>query len=170
MRLFSRREEPPAELTKSLASDERVVSWADTEDGQVIAATPRGLWWPDPSGPRLVLWQHIDKVVWRDGRLIVIEADVEDDLLLVDRPAVSAVLATPRDLPPTVRKRVEANIVKTELVTVTGGAVRFVARRQPGRDGVTWWAHLEPGTPDSPQLRSAVQARVAMLRAARALD
>jgi hypothetical protein len=170
MRLFSRREEPPAELTNALAKDERVVSWADTEDGEVIAVTPRGLWWPDPAGPRLMPWQHIDKVVWRDGRLIVIEADVDDDLLLVDRPAVSAVLTTPRDLPPTVRKRVEANIVKTELATVTGGAVRFVARRQPGRDGVTWWARLEPGTPDSAELRSAVRARLETLRAAQPRD
>ena len=113
-------------------------------------------------------WQHIDKVIWQDGRLFVTEAEVEDDLLLVDRPVVSVALAVPRDLPPTVRKRVEANIVRTELVSVPGGAVRFVARRQPGRDGVTWWARLEPGTPDSEDLRSAVRARVALLRAARA--
>ena len=170
MRLFSRRDHPPAELTKALGKDERVVSWADTDDGRVIAATPRGLWWPDPSGPRLIPWQHIDKVTWRDGRLIVIEADVEDDLLLVDRPAVAALLTTPRDLPPTVRKRVEANIVKRELATVTGGAVRFVARRLPGRDGVTWWARLEPGTPDSAELRSAVRARVASLRATTTIE
>jgi hypothetical protein len=112
-------------------------------------------------------WQHIDKVIWQDGRLFVIEADVVDDLLLVDRPPVSVALTKPRDLPPTVRKRVEANIVRTELVTVPGGSVRFVARRQPGRDGVTWWARLEPGTRDSAEVRSAVRARVAILQAAR---
>src|SRR5262249_53204414 len=107
MRLFSRREQPPAALVAAVGKDDRVVSWADTEDGRVLAVSPRGLWWPEPDGPRLMPWPHVDKVVWRDGRLIVIEADVEDDLLLVDRPAVSAVLTTPRDLPPTVRKRVE---------------------------------------------------------------
>lgn len=167
MSLLKRRERPPPDLVAAIGKDERVVSWADTDGDAVIAATPRGLWWPEPDGPRCMPWQFIDKVVWRDGRLIVVEADVEDDLLLVDRPAVSAVLTTPRDLPPVVRKRVEANIVRTELATVDGGAVRFVARRQPGRDGVHWWARLEPGTPDSGAVRSAIRARLEILRAAR---
>jgi hypothetical protein len=159
MALFHRREDPPA--IEGLERDERVVSWADTTDGQVVAATQFGLWWP---GPRRIPWQHIDKAVWRDGVLTIIEADVVDDLLLVDRAPVYATLARPRDLPPTVRKRVEANIVRTELLSVPGGAVRFVARRQPGRDGVGWWARLEAGTPDTPTVRSAIAARLAMLR------
>jgi hypothetical protein len=164
---FTRRERPPAEVVDAIGKDERIVSWADTPDGGVVAVTPKGLWWPEPSGLRCMPWQHIDKVIWQDGRLFVIEADVVDDLLLVDRPPVSVALAKPRDLPPTVRKRVEANIVRTELVTVTGGAVRFVARRQPGRDGVVWWARLEPGTPDNEAVRAAIRARVAILQAAR---
>jgi hypothetical protein len=164
---FVRRERPPAEVVSAVGKAERIVSWADTADGGVVAVTPKGLWWPDAAGLRCIPWQHIDKVIWQDGRLFVIEADVVDDLLLVDRPPVSVQLAKPRDLPPAVRKRVEANIVRTELVRVSGGAVRFVGRRQPGRDGVTWWARLEPGTPDTEDVRSAVRARVAILRAAR---
>jgi hypothetical protein len=165
---FARREQPPAEVVTAVGKDQRIVSWADTVDGGVVVVTPKGLWWPEADGLRCMQWQYIDKVIWQDNRLFVTEADVEDDLLLVDRPAVSVALAKPRDLPPTVRKRVEANIVRTELVSVPGGAVRFVARKQPGRDGVTWWARLEPGTPDSADLRSAVRARVTILRAARA--
>lgn len=164
---FRPRERPPVEVIGELGKDERIVSWADTADGDVVAVTPKGLWWPESDRMRCIRWQHIDKVVWQDGRLFVIEADVLDDLLLVERPPVSVALAKPRDLPPTVRKRVEANILRTELVTVSGGAVRFVARRQPGRDGVTWWARLEPGTPDTEDLRSAVRARVEILRSAR---
>lgn len=169
-RFFGRRERPPAELVASLGPDERVLSWADTDAGTVIAATPSGLWWPGPDRPRRIPWQHIDKVVWREGRLIVVEADVVDELLLVDRPAISAVLTQPRDLPPTVRKRVEFNVARSELVRVPGGAVRFVARRQPGRDGLVWWARLEPGTRDTDQLRAAVRARVAILQSARPAD
>ncbi len=148
-----------------LDKHERVLSWADVDDDTVVAATSRGIWWPDAEGYRLIAWQYVDKATWRDGWLRVIEADVVDDELLVDRPAVSVALATPRDLPPTVRKRVEANIVGRELLEFGGGAVRFVARRRPGRDGVTWWAHLEPGTRDTDALRSAVRARLAILRA-----
>jgi hypothetical protein len=159
MALFARRERPPT-LT-GLDNNERIVSWADTADGEVVAATPLGVWWP---GPRRILWQHIDKAIWRDGALTITEADVVDDLLLVDRAPVAAVLSKPRDLPPTIRKRVEANIVRTELLSVGGGAVRFVARRRPGRDGVNWWAHLEPGTPDTETVRAAISARLGILR------
>jgi hypothetical protein len=163
--LFTRRERPPADLVARLDPDDRVLSWADADDGQVVLASRYGVWWPAPDGLRLIRWQHIDKAVWRDGVISVIEADVVDDALLVDRAPVSAVLTRPRDLPPTVRKRVEANIVRSEVLTVNGGVVRFVARREPGRDGVTWWARLEPGTRDNAVVRSAVKARLAILRA-----
>jgi hypothetical protein len=159
MALFRRRERPP--VIDGLEHGERVVSWADTVDGDVVAATQLGLWWP---GPRRIGWQRVDKAIWREGTLTVIEAELVDDLLLVDRAPVSVRLTTPRDLPPTVRKRVEGNVVRTELVSVPGGAVRFVARRQPGRDGVDWWAHLEGETPDSETVRSAIAARLAILR------
>ncbi|MDT4925142.1 MAG: hypothetical protein QOG01_2855 [Pseudonocardiales bacterium] len=165
MSLFTRRERPPAEVVAGLADDERVVSWADTADDQVVVATPKGVWWPDPDGPRRIPWQFIDKAIWRDGVLSIIEADLVDDLLLEDRPPVMATLSRPRDLPPTIRKRVEANIVRSELLTIGGGAVRFVGRRLPGRDGVSWWARLEPGTRDTERVRAAIRARLAILRA-----
>jgi hypothetical protein len=63
-----------------------------------------------------------------------------------------------------VRKRVEGNIVRSELLGVAGGQARFVARRVPGRNGVRWWARLEPGTAETPELLAAVRARVALLR------
>jgi hypothetical protein len=165
MALFARRDRPPAEAIAVLERHERVVSWADTAAGSVLLATPLGLWWPFPEGSRRMSWQHIDKVVWQDGIMTVTEAEVLDDTLLLDRPAVSARLTTPRDLPPVVRKRVEGNIVSRELFTVTGGAVRFVGRRVPGRDGLTWWARLEPGTPDTAPVREAIRARLDLLRA-----
>jgi hypothetical protein len=165
MPLFARRERPPAEVLAALDPDERLVAWADTPDGSVVVATSLGVWWPFPAGPRRVPWHHIDKVTWRDGTLALVEADVEDDMLLVDRPPVAVKVTKARDLPPVVRKRVEANIVKSELLSIAGGAVRFVGRRQPGRDGLVWWARLEPSTPDTEQVRSAIRARLAILRA-----
>jgi hypothetical protein len=170
MALFQRRERPPAEVVAMLPRDERIVSWADTQDGSVIVATPAGLWWPEPDGLRCIGWEHVDKAVWRDGVLTVTQADVVDDLLLVDRPAVSAQLSVPRDLPPTVRKRVEANIVRSELHAVSGGAVRLVARRIPGRDGVVWWVRLEPGVSDDARVRAQVEDLVAARRTSAAGD
>jgi hypothetical protein len=164
VKLFRRPDAPPASVLSDLPDDERVVSWADTADGSVVLATPSGLWWPAESGPRLIGWQLVDKAVWHEDVLTVVEADVVDDVLLVDRAPMSTVLSVPRDLPPTVRKRVERTIVRSDMVAVPGGAARFVARRVPGRNGVIWWARLEPGTPDTAPARAAVRERVDLLR------
>ncbi len=163
MALFHRRQVPPADVVSRLPRDERVLSWADAASGGAVVATPAGLWWPEPDGPRLIGWQYIDKAVWRDDELTVIEAEVVDDLLLVDRPPVTAALSEPRDLPAVVRKRVEANVVRSELRSVDGGVARFVARRIPGRDGVVWLVRLE-GVADSPELRAQLEAERVTLR------
>jgi hypothetical protein len=164
--LFGRRERPPRELLELLDRDERVVAWGtstgtSTASGAAhVLATPRGLWWPSPEGQRLIGWHRIDKATWRDGVLTVTEADVLDDLLLVDRAAVSIELDEPRHLPATVRQRVDANVVHTELLPVPGGAARVVARRIPGRDGLVWWARLEDGARDSEETRVAVRRQI----------
>jgi hypothetical protein len=165
MALFTRRERPPAEIIALLPAAERIVSWADTDGGAVVAATPVGLWWPSADGPRRIGWQYIDKAVWRGGVLTVIEAEVVDDLLLVDRPAVSVRLTTPRDLPPTVRKRVENNIVRSELHPVSGATARI-----PGRDGLVWWVRLDAQLRADERIRAEVQDRVDALRAADTVD
>ncbi len=135
MRLFGRRETPPSDALAHLPRDERVVSWADLPDGSVVLASPSGLWWPDGDEHRLIAWPHIIKAVWRDGALTVFEADVVDDLLLVDREPVAAELAVPRDLPPVVRKRIEANVVHSAGASGAWrlGAVRCATRPRSGR-------------------------------------
>jgi hypothetical protein len=164
MRLFS-RDRPPADALALLDTGERVASWADTADGAVVMATPLGLWWPFPSGLRRIGWQHVSKATWRDGVMSVVEGEVVDGLV-EDRPAVAVTLSTPRDLPIAVRKRVQQNFLKNELVSVSGGAVRFVQRRVPGADRSEWSARPEPGTRLTPETRAAVQARLELLRGA----
>jgi len=165
MALFRRKDAPPADVLAQLPKTERVVSWADTADGSVVLLTPSGIWWPEPEGFRLIGWQYVDKATWQENVLTVIEADVVDDLLLVDRAPVSVRITVPRDLPPVLRKRVEANVVRSEVAPVLGGTARFVARRIPGEDGVRWWARLEAGTPDRDEVRSSVGGQLARLRA-----
>lgn len=160
-----RRPQPPASVMQQLDADERVVSFADV-DGGVVVATPRGLWWPFPGGMRRIGWERVDKAVWTEGRLTVTEADLVDGLLLVDRPPVSARVVTPRDLPPTVRKRVESSVVRSEVYPVPGGAARFVGRRIPGLDGVAWWVRLERGTRDTEATRAAITDRINRLQGA----
>lgn len=166
MALFGRRDRPPSSLVAALDPDERLLSWADTAAGSVVAATSRGLRWPGKDRPELIPWHLVTKVRWQAGTLTLTPARVEDDVFLEDLAPTSVRLAEPRDLPPVIRKRVEASIVRSELAAVSGGAVRFVARRVPGQDGVSWWARLEPGTPDTEPTRAAARARVELLRAA----
>jgi hypothetical protein len=162
--LFGRRERPRSSIVDALGADERLLSWADTATGAAVAATSRGLWWPGTGGPELIPWHLVNKVRWQAGTLTVTPARVVDDVFLEDLVPRSVRLAEPRDLPPVIRKRVEENIVRSELAAVSGGAVRFVARRVPGQDGMSWWARLEPGTPDTEPTRSAARARVERLR------
>ncbi len=154
MALLHRRERPPAEIVARLGATDRVVSWARAEEG-VVLASRFGLWWPFASGVRCVGWALIDKATWREGALTLTEADLVDDLLLVEREPVSVRLIEPRDLPPTIRARVDASVVSSELVSGAGVAMRVVGRRVPGRDGVSWWARLEGGS-DTPEVRAIV--------------
>lgn len=166
MRWLSRRETPPVDVIAALPRDERVLSWGDVDastGGGVVLASPRGLWWPGAGEPRCIGWQFVNKAVWRDDVLSIDEAELVDDLILVDRPTVSVRLSVPRDLPPTVRKRVEANVVRSEVHPLPGGAGRFVARRIPGRDGVSWWVRLEQGAVDTAPVRAAIADRLAVL-------
>lgn len=166
MALFRRPERLPETQRAQLPDGERVLSWADAAaDGSVVVTSPLGIWWPEPDGLRLIGWQYVSKATWHDGQLTVVQGDVVDDLLITDRPAETCGLRVPRDLPATVRKRVEANVVHSELQPVPGGTARFVARRTPGADGLTWWARLEAGTPDTPAARAEIGARLTLLRA-----
>jgi hypothetical protein len=164
IKLLHRRAAAPDFVLQLIPMEQRIVSWAETAAESFVVATPAGLWWPDGDGLRCIGWQFVNKVVWQGTALVLTEAELIDDLLLVDKPDVAVDLAVPRDLPPTIRKRVEANVVRSEVLNIMSGQARFVARRIPGEDGVRWWARLEAGTKDTEQSRAAVSARLAILR------
>ncbi len=153
-----RRPRPPADVRARLDAGERIISWAPTPQGPLVATT-LGLWWPtaDGAGARRIGWEAVSYATWREGVLALTEADVVDDLLIVDRQPVLLRPEPAYDLPATVQRRVTASVARSELQPLPGGAARFVARRVPGRDGLTWWARLEPGTPDTAVVRDAVR-------------
>jgi hypothetical protein len=166
MALLSRRPKPPEDVLRQLLPDERVVAWAAIDSGGgAVVATNRGLWWPFADGPRRIGWELVSKAVWRDSVLTVTEAQVHD-VLLIDLAPVSVRISEPQNLPPTVRKRVESSVVRSEVAFVEGGSALFVGRRIPGQDGVTWWARLEGNTPDTELTRESVRARIEVLDAA----
>jgi hypothetical protein len=150
-----RRERPPAEALRSLEPDERVLSWARLDDGSVVVATPLGLWLPAPEGPERIAWHLVDKAVWRGGTLTVIAAVDPGDGVLEEQPARAVRLAEPRDLPATVRTRVQRSIAYTRHHTLRpNGGVHVVGRRLPGQDGLTWQLVFDAGTDrNDPALR-----------------
>ena len=164
-RLFG-RERPPAEAVAGLDRNERVVSWASTVDGGAAVATQRGLWLQGPDGAERLPWHLVDKVTWRGGTLTVTAATDRGDGVLDEQPPRSVRLARPRDLPPTVRVRVERSIAFTRHHPVPGGGVRVIGRRIPGRDGVSWQLLFDRGVdPDDPAVRSRTAQVVDQARA-----
>jgi hypothetical protein len=162
---------PPVAARRRLARSEHVVGWAEVtgeEPAQPLVVTNLGIWWPDGADARRIGWERIDKAVWSDETLTVVEADVLDDVLLAERPPVSVRLSQPRSVPAAVRKRVESTVARRQEIVVQGWVVRIVARRVPGRDGLVWWARLPDGLADSAAVRAEVRAAIDRFRGAEA--
>ena len=157
---------PPPDAVRPLARDERVVAWATAEGGGTVLATPLGLWLPAPDGPERVPWHLVDKAIWRAGTLTVIAAEDTGGGVLAELPPRSVRLAEPRDLPPTVRARVERSIgYSRHHGLAPSGGVRVVGRRVAGRDGLTWQLVFDAGTDrDDPLLRVQADDLVAAAR------
>jgi hypothetical protein len=155
--LLSRWVRPPAEFRSLLTGTERVLAQAEG-DPAVVVATNLGLWLPadGPAGWRRISWHRVVKATWTDGRLEVVEGELDGDGVVLDLAPVSIALSEPRNLPSVVRTRVETSIARSEQVAVPGGSGRVVARREPGVDGVTWTARLDTGTIDTPAARAVL--------------
>ena len=168
MRLFRKRETPPPEAVARLDKDERVVSWAPAPGGAVVA-TQLGLWLPGV--PDRLPWHLIDKATWRSDVLTIIPAVDSGDGVLIEQPPRSVRLEQPRDIPQTVRVRVEKAIAFTRHHPLTEGSgvrrgVRVVGRRVPGEDGVSWQMVFDAGIDrDDPTVRAAASAYVDQARA-----
>lgn len=166
-----RRSQLPPQFAAAIAGHrphERIVAWATVPGERVVVATTGALWLPQTNQGtplRRIGWERVDKATWREGTLAIVEADVVDELLLVDRAPVAVVLADPREVPAEVRRRVEASVAHSRVVAVTGGQIRVVARRVPGLDGLSWWVRLEGSTPDNPTVREQARSAITGLRA-----
>jgi hypothetical protein len=166
VKLFGRREKPPAEAVARLDRDERVVSFGTAPGGGAVVATPLGLWLPGAT--ERLPWHLIDKATWRNDVLTLVPAEDTGDGVLVEQPPRAVRLETARDLPQTVRVRVQKAIAFTRHHPLPGaaGGVRVVGRRVPGRDGVSWQLVFDPGVDrHDPAARAAATAFVDQAKA-----
>jgi hypothetical protein len=159
--LFSRRR-LPSSLRPLLDRDERVVAWASADDSAVVVVTNLGLFLPGVA--RRLGWHEIHKATWSGRALHVVPAvlvgshDGFDET--ADDSPVSVTLLDPDRVPEQVRTRVLRSVAYTSHHSVPGGGgVRVVARRVPGRDGLSWAVRADPGTVLDPSLVSALVAR-----------
>jgi hypothetical protein len=162
--IFRRRPALPADRRPPLVRDERVVAWAESDSG-VLVATNLGLWLPD-----FVSWHLIHKATW-DGETLVVTparavASREGYTVMADLPALSFRLVAPGDLPNQVRTRVTRSVGYTAQHPLPGGGgMRVAARRVPGVDGLRWTVRYDPGVdPDDPAIAELTGRIVAEAR------
>jgi hypothetical protein len=161
------KDKPPGEALAGLLPDERVTAWGVASAGDVVVATPRGLWLGSGEDRSRLSWDAIHKATWSGDVLTVLPGVEVEPGVVEDGTPVRIPLADPRDLPAEVRTRVTRSVAYSTHHTLDGGGVRILARRVPGRDGLTWLLRFDDGTDRAdPQIR---QRAAELLDAAREL-
>ncbi len=163
-----RRRRLPAEARRPLDANEHVVSWAACRDGGHLVATNHGLWLPERD--ERLGWHEIHKATWSGrvlsvlpGTLVTAAGDAPEAPVdvVADAEPVDCALTEPGDLPQQVRTRVTRSVAYTAHHELPNGGVRVVARRVPGRNGLSWAVRYDPGTillgADHDQLRELVE-------------
>ena len=143
----------PGEARALVLADERVLAWAETSAGWVVA-TPTHFVTAD--GQR-VAWESVQRATWDEGVLLLRrpgEPDVRLSLALKETA-----------LPEVVRERVEASIVLTEKVALSLGDAVIMARRPPSGGDISWTVVFEGGDEDDPAMQAEASAEVERLRA-----
>jgi hypothetical protein len=156
-----RRLRPPSDALAPLEPGERVTAWGRTSDDGVLVATPLGLW---AGGARLG-WHEIHKARWDAGILTLVPSVEVEPGVREDAPPQRYVVAEPYGLPQEVRTRVTRSVAYSAHHRLGDGGVRIVARRVPGRDGLTWTVRYDPGTVRGPSDERRVADLVAAARA-----
>lgn len=163
LRTRLRRDAPPAAVVRALDRDDRLLAWATTADGGVVVASRAALRLPDG---RALPWHRIDKAVWRDAALTLTESVEVAPGVAESLPPLLVPLDVARDLPSVVRSRVTRSVAFTSYDRLPGGsAVRVVARRVAGQDGLDWSLRFDH--PDARHDPGALAAAEQLLAAAR---
>jgi hypothetical protein len=166
VKLFRRRRRRlPAERRPPIEPEERIVAWAGATDDEVVVVTNHGIWLPGATA-RLG-WHEIHKATWSGRQLALVASrevgDEEGYAIVADQPAIVHTLLDPDNAPLQVRVRVTRSIAYTQVHPLPdGGAVRVVARRVPGIDGLSWTVRYEDGAdPTDERIRALTEELVA---------
>jgi hypothetical protein len=150
---------PPASAVSLLDRDERVTAWGRVSADEVLVATPLGLWLPGCS--ERLGWHEIHTARWDSGVLTLIVGVEVSEGVREDLPPERLALSEPQGLPAEVRARVTRSVAYSSHHPLRGGGVRIVARRIPGRDGLSWAVRYDPGTTQDVETARRVEELVA---------
>ena len=148
----------------SLVRGERLLAWAETDDGATVGGTRDALHLPDREPPRLP-WEEIATADWDvdERQLHVVEVGTFGE----QQPEHRLTVADPDRLLTLVRERVTASIVVQRHVPVRGRrGVRVLGRRAPGGQGpIAWFVEYDDGLdPADPEVRAVVDEGLASAR------
>ena len=158
-----RRTAPPI----TPAPGERVLAWAESDDGPVAGTRDALYLQPGPDGaPLRLAWDEVEAADWDQdtGVLTVRGVGAYGE----PRPEHRRTLTRPGRLLELLRERVSASIVLTRHVPVDGpfGVTLIGRRSSSGERRVAWFVDYDAGLdPADPLVELAVQDALASLRA-----
>lgn len=160
MKLFRRRSVPDIVRAVQLASGDRRIAWALTDDGRPVVATAHGLVLP---GRTPLAWADVERAGWRRPVLTVVEVAE-----IAGSGSTTSVTLQDDDggLSDVVHSGVTSSVAWTTHVPLRpAGGVRVVGRRRPGRELLDWQLVYDPGTDvDDPAVQAQSEQLVARAR------
>lgn len=147
----------------TVSPGERLLAWAETEDGVVVGGTRDAIYLPDAGR---VPWERVQAADWdRDTSVLRVS---EVGTWGEQRPEHDFRLTEPTRLLELVRERVTASVVHLVKVPISGGrGIRVVARRAPGvRGTIEWIYEFDEGIdPADPEVRTIAEQALAQAQA-----
>ena len=140
---------------------ERLLAWAATGDGAVLAGTRDAVYLP--GGARLP-WEQVEAADWdRDAELFRLS---EVGAWGEQRREHTYALGQPGRFLELVRERVTASLVLQRHVPVRDDVgLRVIARRAPRGGTIAWFVHYDEGVdPASPEVRTLAEAALVSAR------
>ena len=149
-----------------VAPGERLLAWAETDDGRVIGGTRDAFY-----APRRVPWEQVEAADWDRDTAVLRLSEVGS--WGAPRPEHLYDVAEPGRLVQLIRERVTASVVYQRHVLLDGRrGLRVIARRAPGGAGsLTWIYEYDEGVdPDDPLVRLAAGQALSAARDEVGLD
>lgn len=123
-----------------LPAGQRRLAWGLTSAGEPLVAADHVLVLPDGT---TLAYHDVERVSWRRPELLIVQSAPIEGTGFTHRLR----LHRDGDLPEVIHTRVTGSVAwQQHRQLSSGGGVRVVGRRQPGKDALGWQLVFDPGT------------------------